>query len=82
MPSHIESARARARLAETPAPVDEDSLRKVQDEAAAIVREAQRNRSPSWRDPLASVVDDVGRSYYQYLMRRRHRGHRRSGGDA
>jgi hypothetical protein len=81
MPSRNERKRARAHRAETPSPVDDDNLRKVEEEAGAIIREAQGNRSPCSMDLLTSAVDDVSRSYYQYLMRRR-RGHRPPGGDA
>ena len=82
MPSHIERTRARARLAQTPAPVDDDSLRQVGEEAAAIIREARQRRSLNSEELLAKAVDDVSRSYYHYLMRRYHRGNRPSGGDA
>lgn len=82
MPSHIEKMRARARLDQTPAPVDDDSLRQVGEEAAAIVRQAQAQHGPRSTELLASAVDDVSRNYYQYLMRRRHRGHRSPDGDA
>jgi hypothetical protein len=72
MPSRNESALARAKLEnETPAPVDDGSLLKVQEEAAAIIREAQ-DRNPSSSDEfVASAIDDVNRSYYNYLIYRR-----------
>jgi len=74
MPSRRESERARARArlqAETPAPVDDGSLLSVQEEAEAIIHEA-KGRSPSTAKELAaSAINDVSRSYYQYLMERR-----------
>lgn len=72
--SHTERARARLRLAETPAPVDTDNLGGLEEEAAAIVRGATERRSRSSDELLTEAVDDVSRSYYRYLMRR-HRGH-------
>lgn len=73
MTSYVERTRARARLAQTPAPVDNDSLRKIEEEAVAIIREAKQRRSHGSEELLARAVDDVSRSYCQYLMRR-HRG--------
>ena len=74
MPLRQERARARARAqlqSESPAPPDDAALLKIQEEAAAIIREAI-DRSPSGSDPQgASAIDDVGRSYYEYLLRRR-----------
>jgi hypothetical protein len=81
--AYCERERARARLAETPAPDNRDDLRKFEEEAATIIRQAGGHRSPSSTELLASAVDDVSRSYYQYLMiRPLHRGRRRPLGEA
>ena len=84
MPLRQERLRARARAqlqSETPAPLDDAMLLKIQEEAAAIIREA-KGRSPSNSGPRgANAIDDVGRSYYDYLLRRRcRRPNSREGG--
>jgi|tagenome__1003787_1003787.scaffolds.fasta_scaffold17221603_1 hypothetical protein len=76
MPMRQERVRARARAqlqTETPAPLDDGTLLKIQEEAAAIIREA-KGRSPSSSELVASAIDDVSRSYYKYLLDRRCRG--------
>ena len=74
MPMRQERVRARARAqlqTATPAPLDDATLLKIQEEAAAIIREA-KGRSPSSSGPPgANAIDDVGWSYYDYLLRRR-----------
>jgi len=69
MPSSKERDRARARAmleAETPRPLDECTLLKVEEEAAVVLREAKGAFS---NEPTA--INDVNRSFYQYLLRRR-----------
>ena len=74
---------ARARLhAETPAPFDLDYPPAVQEEAAAIIEKARGLSGPTSDELLARAVNDVSRSYYHYLMRRRLRGHKPPGGEA
>ncbi len=69
-----ERARAQARLqAETPAPNDDDSLVRVQVEAKDIVREAKGRFSKSSKELAEIAINDIGRSYYRYLLRRRGR---------
>jgi hypothetical protein len=68
-----ENARARARAwleTEAPAPPDDDTLQKVQEEAAAIVREAKDDGS---LHANAHVIGDLSQSYYTYLLGPRYR---------
>jgi hypothetical protein len=73
MSSRNEHARARAQVRlqqETPI-TDDASLLPLQEEAAAIVREAKR-RDPSGTDELVStVLDEVARSYFRHALRHR-----------
>jgi len=73
MPSSKEHARdqARARLhRETPL-TDDASLLPLQEEAAAIVREAKR-KDPSGTDELVStVLDEIARNYFGHALRNR-----------
>jgi hypothetical protein len=74
MPSLKERDRALARASlqrETPRPVDQDTLIRMEEQAAAVIRQA-RGSTPS--GPIASAVEDVSRSYYSYLMKSRCRG--------
>ena len=76
MPSLKERDRARARASlqrETPRPVDQDTLIRMEEQAAAVIRQA-RGSTPSNPGPIASAVEDVSRSYYSYLMKNRCRG--------
>ena len=79
MISRDEKTRAQSRLqAQAPAPVDVARLRQVEEEPAALFREA-RSRSPlACEKPVVNVIHDHSESYYQYLMRRRHREPKRS----
>jgi hypothetical protein len=78
-----QSALARAKLqTEAPAPLDQDRLGAAQEQAAALIKEARGLSRATSQELLDRSVDDVSRSYYQYLMRRRHRGHRPPGDDA
>jgi hypothetical protein len=78
-----DSALARAKLqTETPVPFDQHRLLAAQEQAAAIIEEAKGLSRATSQELVERSVDDVGRSYYKYLMRRRHRGHRFPGGDA
>jgi hypothetical protein len=73
MSSRNEHTRAQAQVRlqqETPI-TDDDSLLPLQEEAAAIVREAKR-RDPSGTDELVStVLDEVARSYFRHALRHR-----------
>jgi hypothetical protein len=73
MSSRKEHARAQAQVRlqqETPI-TDDASLLPLQEEAAAIVREAKR-RDPSGIDELVStVLDEVARSYFRHALRHR-----------
>ena len=73
MSSRNEHARAQAQVRlqqETPI-TDDASLLPLQEEAAAIVREAKR-RDPSGTDELVStVLDEVARSYFRHALRHR-----------
>jgi hypothetical protein len=78
-----ESALARAKLqTEAPVPKDQDRLRAAGEQAAALIEEAKGLSRATSQELLDRSVDNVSRSYYQYLMRRRHRGHRPPGGGA
>ena len=75
MPSLKERDRARARATletVTPRPLDQHTLLRMEEEAAAVIRKARG--SPSSSGLIASAFDDVSRSYYSYLMGRRSRG--------
>jgi hypothetical protein len=78
MPSRNESTRAIARLQlETPISGDA-SLLKLQEQAAAYVREARR-RAPSEPDELVSaVVDAVAREYFRHSIEKQRRRARRA----
>ncbi len=65
-----EKARALARLEnETPIPTDGAALFKIRQEAGAILSEA-KGRAPASSELLGTTIDEVGRSYYEYLRRR------------
>ena len=71
MSSRNEHARAQAQVRlqqETPI-TDDASLLPLQEEAAAIVREAKR-RDPSGTD-VSTVLDEVARSYFRHALRHR-----------
>ena len=76
MSSRNEHARAQAQVRlqqETPI-TDDASLLPLQEEAAAIVREAKR-RDPSGTDELVStVLDEVARSYFRHALHTGERG--------
>jgi len=77
MPSPKERDRARAKTrlqAETPLPLDDRTLLKMEKEAAAFLREAVARNPPRSTGPVDSAINDVSRSYYSYLMGRRSRG--------
>ena len=72
MSSRNEHARAQAQVRlqqETPI-TDDASLLPLQEEAAAIVREAKR-RDPSGTDVVSTVLDEVARSYFRHALRHR-----------
>ena len=74
-----ENARARARAwleTEAPVPPDDDTLQKVQEEAAAIVREAKDDGS---LHADAHAIGDLSQSYYTYLLGPRYRRPKPSG---
>ena len=74
-----ENARARARAwleTEAPVPPDDGTLQKVQEEAAAIVREAKDDGS---LHADAHAIGDLSQSYYTYLLGRRYRRPKPSG---
>ena len=73
MLSRKERARVRARAwlqAETPPPRDDGNLQKAQEEAAAIVREAEGDGSSHADAHVASAIGDLSQSYYEYLLQR------------
>lgn len=71
MPSRNERARARARLQlETPIS-DDESLPKLQEQAAGYVREAKRRNAHEPDQPVSTVIDAVARDYFRHVLRRR-----------
>ena len=79
MISRDEKTRAQSRLqAQAPAPVDVARLRQVEEEAAALVREARSRNPLACEKPVANVIQDHSESYSQYLMTRRYREPKRS----
>ena len=74
MSSRNEHVRAQVRLQQETPITDDASLLPLQEEAAAIVREAKR-RDPSETDELVStVLDEVARGYFRHALRHRQRG--------
>ena len=72
MSSRNERVRAQAQVRlqqETPI-TDDASLLPLQEEAAAIVREAKR-RDPSGTGFVSTVLDEVARSYFRHALRHR-----------
>ena len=71
MSSRDEHARAQARATlrqETPI-ADDAGLLPWQDEAAALVRDAER-RDPSG-ERVSTLIDDIARNYFRHALRRR-----------
>jgi hypothetical protein len=60
---------AQVRLQQQTPITDDPSLLPLQEEAAAIVREAKR-RDPSGTD-VSTVLDEVARSYFRHALRHR-----------
>ncbi len=68
MISRDEKTRAQSRLqAQAPAPVDVARLRQVEEEAAALIREARSRNPLACKKPVANVIHDHSESYYQFL---------------
>jgi hypothetical protein len=71
MPSRNERARARARLQlETPIYNDE-SLPKLQEQAADYVREAKCRNAEEPDQLVSTVIDAVARDYFRHALRKR-----------
>jgi hypothetical protein len=78
MPSRNESTRAIARLQlETPIS-DDASLLKLQEQAAAYVREARRRASSEPDELVSSVVDAVARAYFRHAIEKQRKRARRA----
>ena len=71
MLSRDERMRARARLQlETPVSNDE-SLLKLQEQAASYVREARRRSAQEPDQQVSTVIDAVARDYFRHVLRKR-----------
>ena len=57
-----------------PLPLDDRTLLKMEEEAAAFLREAVARNPPRSTGPVDSAIVDVSRSYYSYPMGRGSRG--------
>jgi hypothetical protein len=73
MPSRNESMRARERLeSETPV-CDDAALLKLDEEVGEYVREAKRRDAPGSDELVSTVVDEVARNYFRYILRKQAR---------
>jgi hypothetical protein len=73
MPSRNESTRARARLqSETPIS-DDANLLKLEEEAAEYVREVRRRDALGSDELVWTVIDEVARNYFRYILRKQAR---------
>ena len=73
MPSRNESTRARARLQlETPIS-DDANLLKLDEEAAEYVREVRRRNALGTDELVSTVVNEVARNYFRYILRKQAR---------
>jgi hypothetical protein len=73
MPSRNESMRARERL-ESATPISDDAnLLKLDEEAAEYVREVRRRNALGTDELVSTVVDEVARNYFQYILRKQAR---------
>lgn len=71
MPSRNERALARARLQlETPIS-DDESLSKLQEQAANYVREAQCCNAQEPARLVSTVMDAIARDYFRHALRKR-----------
>jgi hypothetical protein len=73
MPSRNESTRATARL-QLETPISDDAgLLKLQEQAAAYVREAKRRAPSEPHELVSSVVDAVARAYFRHAIEKQRR---------
>lgn len=73
MPSRKESLRARERLQSATPISDDESLKKVEEEAARCVREAKRRDATEADELVSTVVEAVARNYFQHALRKQRR---------
>jgi hypothetical protein len=65
--------RARERL-ESATPISDDAnLLKLDEEAAEYVREVRRRNAPGTDELVSTVVDEVARNYFRYILRKQAR---------
>jgi hypothetical protein len=65
--------RARERL-ESATPISDDAnLLKLDEEAAEYVREVRRRNALGTDELVSTVVDEVARNYFQYILRKQAR---------
>jgi hypothetical protein len=73
MPSRNESMRARERL-ESATPISDDAnLLKLDEEAAEYLRKVRRRNALGTDELISTVVDEVARNYFQYILRKQAR---------
>jgi hypothetical protein len=78
MPSRNESTRLTARL-QLETPISDDAgLLKLQERAAAYVREAKRRAPTEPNELVSSVVDAVARDYFRHAIEKQRRRTRRA----
>jgi hypothetical protein len=78
MPSRNESTRAIARL-QLQTPISDDaSLLKLEEQAAAYVREAKRRASSEPDELVSTVADAIARDYFRHAIEKQRRRMRRA----
>jgi hypothetical protein len=78
MPSRNESTRAIARLQPETSISDDSSLLKLQEQAAAYVREAKRRAPSEPHELVSSVMDAIARDYFRHAIEKQRRRIRRA----
>ena len=73
MPSEREFARARKRLQLATPICDDANLLKLDQEVAEYVREAKRRDALGPGELVSTVMDEVARSYFRYILRKQAR---------
>lgn len=73
MPSRNDILRAREQL-ESAAPIcDEDSLMKLQEDVAELIREATLNDASKADQLPSNIIDEVARKYFEHILRQQAR---------
>jgi hypothetical protein len=73
MPSGREIAHARERLQLATPICDDASLLKLEEELAEYLREAKRRDASGSDELISTVMDEVARNYFRYILRKQAR---------